>query len=317
MNSDTFSSTTYIADENTPREIVYLPGHSWDASLQAVLNRGVPIPPGSRGARGTDGSYALYKPSTDEYWDFWQLAKNSSGAWTTSWGGYIANFSQNAGNFPKPNTNWGSAATSLPLGPQPITVKEALAGIIPHAIGMAIVHTGNTFVQPAERTDGPQVGGIPEGTRFRFPTSIDFDHMDLFPFERTVAKAIQNYGMILRDTCGVQPVLYAEDPTPYILAAGGDPSNSSSYDGPMNPWNNITSYFKPNGWRYFPHLNWTQIVAIDPSYAPWFECAPKTSCISQGKSCGEIFDGCNTVICGPNKCPPSAPSSSGIVTLNK
>jgi hypothetical protein len=69
------------------------------------------------------------------------------------------------------------------------------------------------WVPPAQRTDGEEndANAIPQGATFRLPESVNLDQIDMDPYARMVARAVQRYGMVVRDTAGAV-VLYAENP---------------------------------------------------------------------------------------------------------
>lgn len=52
---------------------------------------------------------------------------------------------------------------------------------------------------------------------FHLPESVNLDEIDIHPYGRMVARAVQTYGMVVRDTAGAV-TLYAENP----LSRGSD-----------------------------------------------------------------------------------------------
>jgi hypothetical protein len=149
-------------------------------------------------------------------WEFW-LAKLQADGWHARWGGRMDGVSRNPGYFTAPHPEWGATATSLPLLGGLIRLAELQAGRIDHALAFAIPHTKiwRAWSFPAQRSDGDTDSStaIPEGARFRLPADLDIDALHLPAVTATIAKAVQRYGMILRDKSGAVS-FYAEDPTP-------------------------------------------------------------------------------------------------------
>src|SRR5262249_26905190 len=96
-------------------------------------------------------------------------------------------------------------------------ISELQAGHIDHALAFAIPHVKlyTSWAFPAHRSDGDSdtPSAIPEGARFRLPADLDIDALGLPPVTAMIAKAVQRYGMILRDKSGAVS-FYGEDPTP-------------------------------------------------------------------------------------------------------
>jgi hypothetical protein len=52
------------------------------------------------------------------------------------------------------------------------------------------------------------------GTRFRLDPRINIDKLPMTPVGKRMARAVQRYGMIVRDHADDSIVFYGEDPTP-------------------------------------------------------------------------------------------------------
>ena len=82
---------------------------------------------------------------------------------------------------------------------------------------MALVETKRAdWTWPAQRTDGNTfskgiTAAIPEGMRFRLDPKLDIDTLNLPPIDAMLAKAAQNYGIVVRDKAG-SVVFYGQDP---------------------------------------------------------------------------------------------------------
>jgi hypothetical protein len=200
-------------------------------ALQQAFEQ-VPIPDGAKPAAGGDAHMVVWQPGTDTMWELW-LASRKADGWHARWGGRMEHVSQNPGYFTAPNPGWGATATSLPLLGGLMRVSELQAGSIDHALAFAIPHTRlwKAWSWPAQRSDGDtdSPDAIPEGARFRLPADLDIDALKLPPVTAMIAKAVQRYGMVLRDKSG-SVSFYAEDPTPL----GANP-----YPGLFKTWTNL------------------------------------------------------------------------------
>jgi len=135
-------------------------------------------------------------------------------------------------------------ASGIPLLGTIQRVAELQAGSITHTVAVSIPRVRKDTVRPpAVRTDGDFTtpDAIPEGTRFRLPASLDVDALPLSPYAKTLAKAIQTYGMVVIDknckptvpdcpavtfkTEDPRPRPDAATPNPYDAIFGGVPEN--------------------------------------------------------------------------------------------
>jgi hypothetical protein len=83
--------------------------------------------------------------------------------------------------------------------------QELRSGKIDHALFFAYPSTKSCGpVSPATAGDGSSEdsGAIPEGARVQLDPDLDLDSLHLAPYQRTIAEALQTYGMILGDTGG-------------------------------------------------------------------------------------------------------------------
>lgn len=227
INTDTYSAPVYTVGPDTPvQQWTYSDCQNMPQLAPVIAGSlaAVPTPPGMLVSQGTDESVAIYQPATDTYWDFWRAQQDASGHWSACWGGEIEHYSTNPGIFDNP---LGASATGLPLGASLIRVDELRRGHIDHAINLETVRTqAGCFSWPATRDDGNTPGAdIPcEGQRFRLDPAFDVNTL-IDPAARTIARAMQQYGLILTDKAGAV-VTQAEDPRPFEAADGGiDPYN--------------------------------------------------------------------------------------------
>lgn len=209
-----YSTPVYVVSRYQPRVRVELETGEWGDPLRDALEEGVPIPPGARPSKGTDGHLTIHQPSTGMLWEFWR-ARREGGRWRASWGGVMPNTAQNPGFYHGENWNWGSTASSLPVAAGTILIEELRRGRIDHALAVSLPEPcQGVFAWPAQRTDGGSAEGdcIPEGARLRIDPGIDLERIPMAPVERTIARAAQRYGMIVRDRTGHAVGLSAETP---------------------------------------------------------------------------------------------------------
>jgi hypothetical protein len=260
VNTSRYSSPVYTVPKRQPAVRVVL--DTTAPVLQADFDD-VPLPANATPAAGGDHHLTVYQPSTDSLWEFWLLSRQPDG-WHARWGGKMTGVSTSPGYFPSP---YGATATSLPLLGGLMRTKELAAHRIDHAlaIGVPDVRAG-TFVWPAQRTDGASrsPASIPEGTRLRLPASLDLDALRLAPATRAMARAVQRYGMVVRDRAG-SVVFYAEDATPSGAWPYGSIFGTPWLDG-------------RNALRGFP---WARLEVVAP---PRFSAARGGSSTSRGSS---------------------------------
>jgi hypothetical protein len=229
VNITKYAPPLFIVGADHPT-VKVLAARGWEPKwsfepLQQQWNA-VPLPVDFQPSGGSDKEAIVYQPSTGRYWEFWvaertgKQVRNSAGAmveeWRAAWGGMISNLRENPGYFVPTagGYKFGTTATSLPLLAGLMTVAEQQRGSIEHPLHFAIpeVRKG-VWAFPAQRTDGQIASdtAIPEGVTFRLPPTLDVDKLDMDPYARILARAVQKYGMILRDKAGAV-VFYAENP---------------------------------------------------------------------------------------------------------
>lgn len=208
----------FYADESTPRYDVTLKcGKEWELGVTKLKN--VPIPDWAEpsdddhegginpdGCGGSDNgpdegdfAMAVIDTSTRCEYDFWQ-AKKTKGKWAASWANSISIDSDSI--FEKGLSCRGSG---FALMNGLIWPDELKAGRIDHAIAFSydLTRAGGP-VSPATDSDGTSKGSdtMPEGARVQLDPTLDLDSLGLTDYEKTIAKALQEYGMILVDDGG-------------------------------------------------------------------------------------------------------------------
>jgi len=213
INTSKFTPPVYLVDASVPTTRV-----GWnDCQKKGSPDVGflgqvdaVPIPSDAKSSNGSDAEMVVWQPSSDTMWDLWKATKASDGTWSACWGGKLTNVSQSSGVYPAP---YGTTASGLALLGGLIRPEELQAGEINHALAVSLVEVkANAFVSPAVRTDGKinSDDAIPEGERFRLDPSVDVESLKMSKAGKIIARAIQQYGLIVRDTAGAV-TLYAEN----------------------------------------------------------------------------------------------------------
>jgi hypothetical protein len=204
VNTTSYAPPVVVVGRDQPRVRVDLdrpPGYAPDLS---AAFESVPLPASARPAAGNDRELVVWQPSTDTLWEFWLLGR-TGGAWKASWGGRLEEVSTGPAVYTGSRSHWGTTASSLPLVGGLITPAELRRGRIDHALAVGIpAARRNEFARPAQRTDGDSScpSAPPEGARFRLDPALDVDSLNLPPAAATIARAVQRYGMIVRDQSG-------------------------------------------------------------------------------------------------------------------
>jgi hypothetical protein len=205
-------------------------------------------------AAGLDQQLTVWQKSTDRLWELWKASKQTDG-WHARWGGAIDHLSTDPGFYTTDTwpglskSNWGASGTSLPLIAGTVMIKEAQAGKIEHALAMALPTVRYWwYTWPAQRSDGNYAGTqyIPEGAHFRLDPALDLNTLTLNPFQKMLARAMQKYGVIVRDVSSTIQ-LYGEDHTRF----------------PTNPWPAIIGSAYPNStWSLLAKLPWKRMQLL-------------------------------------------------------
>ncbi|GMA38724.1 hypothetical protein GCM10025883_07690 [Mobilicoccus caccae] len=229
LNTTQYNPVLYVVDGSTPRVDVefddcqqkgHTPPGLMDGKKQFL---DVPIPESAKTSVGTDSTITLWSPSTDQLWEFWVMKQTGGGGWSACWGGRIDQVSQSPGYFEAP---YGVSASGLVTTGSMITIEEARAGRIDHAMGMALIAPAqwDRFWYPAQRSDGTDASSdaIPEGARLRLDPSVDVESLDMTPLGKAIARAAQKHGFVVVDTAGAVAVM-AESGQPWKQQTGTDP----------------------------------------------------------------------------------------------
>lgn len=268
LNSTQYNASMYVVDAATPRVDVrfddcqkkgFTPQGLLDGARQF---EGVPIPADAQPAVGTDKALSIVSPSTDQVWEFWVAQKDGDG-WSACWGGRIDHASANVGRFEHP---YGATASGLPMVGSMVTLAEARALRIDHAVSLVLVDNAaqDTFSYPANRSDGQDTAqhAIPIGSRIRLPKSVDVERLGLSPLGAAIARAAQTYGFIVVDTSGAVAV---------ITQSGQEEQARTGVD----PWPGILGGVEP--YHVMAGFPWDKVEIVEKDYgAPSGAASPST-----------------------------------------
>jgi hypothetical protein len=268
------TTTVYQVGPNQPTAHVQLsdPNLWWRASLQSAFNA-VPIPADAQPAANSDAEMTIWQPSTDKLWEFFHTTKEADG-WHAAWGGAINDVSGSPGYYTSESWRgalpvWGATATSLPAAAGVITLQEIRQGRIDHALALELpAPRAGVWTWPAQRSDGTGTdpNGIPEGARLRLDPSLNLTALHLPRLTLMIARAAQEYGLIVRDQTHYAIGLYAENPLPL----GKNPYYSHGVPAPGGPFQ--------GQWPYallarFP-WNRLQVLSLHPCVRSGSPCEP-------------------------------------------
>ncbi|XVX19502.1 hypothetical protein ACQP1U_14490 [Actinomycetota bacterium] len=262
LNTRAWNTTIITAPPGTPRVDVRFVGCGYEEaphfrSGPAYLND-VPIPADAAAGLGGDSAMSIHDPATDQLWEFWR-AKRTGSHWQACAGGRIDGVSHNRGYFPR---GYGSAASGLILASGHVTIEEARAGRIGHALAMGLseVADASRVSWPAQRSDGTSTAAdaIREGQRIRLDPSVDVEALPLSRMGKVIARALQVHGALVVDRSG-GVTFYGEsgqvaiqqgrpDPWESILDAQAGEEPGTVLDG--LPWERMQ--FLPVDWGREP-----------------------------------------------------------------
>jgi len=229
INIEEWTIPVYEADEATPKYDVALhflsdeEKESWDTTREAFghgpgFGHAVPIPASAIPDPEEDAHFAVVDWGRLQAWDMWGFRRRPDGRFESNTGmtyrldgdgvfhtGDLGVVDGESVHFHGP-----SRAAGVPAIAGLILRDEVEAGRIRHKLACAIRYAAfKEFVFPAAWTDGFTRGGIPEGGLLQLDPALDLSGFDLLPGERVVARALQEYGMVLVDVAQGS-TLYAE-----------------------------------------------------------------------------------------------------------
>lgn len=196
---------------------------------------GVPIPPNFKPSPGDDQHATIIDWKRQLAWDMFLVEKDSTGQWVSCTGVIVplnGSGVLNKADFPVKDDEsihqYGpSRAAGVPSFAGTIMYDEIKAGEIRHKLSCALRFVAyKEYVYPAIWTDGNFKGGVPEGSVIQLDPKLDLSNFHLLPGEIIVAKALQQYGMVVVDFAAAS-VLYGEGLWIYP---------DKSWDGLLREW---------------------------------------------------------------------------------
>lgn len=169
----------------------------------------VPVPQSAVPSRGRDAQVIILDPVTGDEWGFWKFARSADGS-VTARNGYHYNVHWSG----VPPIGFNSRGAGVPYLAGLVRPVEIRRGRIDHALAFGCRSPAGLFVFPATKSDGSAgFPALPEGARLQLDPTLtdrDFAAWGLDEAGKTMARALQEYGMILVDGSG-HPKIYVED----------------------------------------------------------------------------------------------------------
>ncbi len=218
----------------------------------------VPIPSGTKPDASGDGHLALISYRQGIEWDLWQARYDaSSNTWTATCGSAL-HLSERA----TPANICGSNTAGIPAAAGLVTPEEIAAGQINHPLVFAAdslgTPRGDRYRCPATASWGNSndPSALVAGMWLQLDPSLDIETIALAPWEKTIARALQQYGAYARDQTGDGDAdFYADNtqdrnsnPTWAQLGITGNTPFSKSF-----PWNRMRLLEPPCTTKRNPH----------------------------------------------------------------
>jgi hypothetical protein len=243
--SGAWTVPVYYADAQTKRyDVVF--DSSWN---NGRIMYGVPIPDAAVPDPEGDHHLAVVDRSTNCEWDLWNARKTASG-WRAGQGNRLE--LEGAGFTPS-----SARVSGFGLLAGLIRPEEIQQGVIDHALVFGYPYTdrdGSVWPAVSGGAGASTLpGAIPIGARVQLNPALNLDALGLNPWQKTIARALQRYGMYLGDTAGAL-TLYAQHWR----------STSVGY-----PWGQSTFANLPPS--VAPHL---RVLKLGPVIAPTYRVQP-------------------------------------------
>jgi hypothetical protein len=183
INTGAWTPTVFYATKSSPVRTIQISNGS---RLQ------IPMPPEAVASSDSDGPMEIIDRSRRCVYDFSQATRAADGSWTASG---AAVFRLDGTGIHRP---WAIRASGFSLGAGLIRPAEVRAGVIKHALLVALPMTSPAFVSPATTSDGHDPNGVPMGSHLQLDPR--FDVTQLPRGQRLIARAMQRYGVYVGDT---------------------------------------------------------------------------------------------------------------------
>jgi hypothetical protein len=202
INMSEWTIPVYYADAKTPTYNV----PCIQGQCGGSFGPNVPIPDEAIPDPEVDGHMAVVDWPSNQSYEMCRAKKTASG-WETDWG-----YSFNLGGLGVQSDGNGTCrGAGFPIVAGLIMLDQIKQGYINHALVMAYDYPrAGVYVYPASSTDGS--GGpnaIPEGGYLQLDPNLDLNSLGLSPAGKTIARAMQEYGLYVGDIAG-GIALYAE-----------------------------------------------------------------------------------------------------------
>lgn len=210
---------------------------------------GFPIPKNMFPSPGTDKHVAAFNRDRNLIWDMFLVRKDINGEWESATGMVYPLDGLGVFNREDFNVEIGTSihghgpgvAAGIPIVAGVIRYDEIENGSINHRLAGALRFVAyQEFVFPATWTDGNFEGGIPEGAVIQLDPVLDLSKYNLTKEELIVAKAMQEYGIVIVDF-SVGSTIRVE----YLDGLAG-----RSWKGKLRGWN------EPGGIKSIPVSNY-------------------------------------------------------------
>lgn len=235
ININKYTIPVYRVTSETPTAVIAEASPRWGQS-PGFSGAPVPIPERFEPSPGTDQHLTMVDYERGLIWDMWHVTKDENGNWVSNTGMIYELDGPGVfdpDQFPiKVNQSiheYGPGrAAGVPVLAGTIMYDEVQSGTIQHRLAGAVrfVAYQEYVYPPAIWTDGNYGGGIPEGAILQLDPELDLNQFGLTDEEKTVARALQQYGMVIVDFAGGN-ALYAE---------GLWYDESRTWDGQLRDW---------------------------------------------------------------------------------
>ena len=229
MAGEAYNYPVYFADEQTPRWDIPCTinkctiANSDQEVIRTEMVQNIPIPVDAQPGEDTDSRMIIIDKITLTEYDLSKAQRTATG-WTA---GTVSIYNILWDATPVMHSSRGSGIPAYAGLLRPWEIRQ---GRIEHALAFGYTEPAEEkCVFPASKTDGDSLipFAIPEGARLQLDPSLTEEDLDQMGLDRTgkiIARALQEYGMILVDHSGSFKI-YVEDliNNPYATEDWTDP----------------------------------------------------------------------------------------------
>ena len=199
-----YATAVTVAPRDAPRYAVKC------LVYRCKLGGRVPIPLGTKPDPSEDGHLAVWDPLSRREWDFWVARYDEA---TDTWSAAAGAVVSTKGNGIVPRGQTGGIAANFPLFAGLLRPEEIARGRIDHVLtfGMPHVAAGKPRCPATHNAgDSRHRDALAEGTRLQLDPKLNVAALPVPDWQKTIMRALQRYGMFLRDGSG-SLVIYAEN----------------------------------------------------------------------------------------------------------